>query len=54
MFILPICSCCSIRIIISLDLEVIEHDGYLLIGLAQEQIGAVRVRRIVGGVARTV
>lgn len=32
----------------------IENNGHLLVVLGQEQIGTVRVRRIVGGITRTV
>lgn len=50
----PVGSRSGIRIVVRLDLEVIEHNGHLLVGLGQEQVRTVRVRRIVGGIARTV
>jgi len=51
---LPISSRCGIRIVIGLDLEVVKNNGHLLIGLGQKEVRAVRIRRIIGGVSRTV
>lgn len=51
---LPIGTRCGVGTVVRLDLEVIENNGHLLVVLGQKQIGTVRVRRIVGGITRTV